>query len=175
MIQWKSATPKARVFWPLVIVAFTADCATKRWAEASLPERMSLPVFGDFFRLTLAHNPGAAMGMSLGSYSRVVFSVLATLGIFITLSLYRSSPVGSRLRAAALALITAGAAGNLLSRFITPAGVTDFIDIGTRSWRFWTFNVADSCISVGAALLLFSLIREHPSPAADFAETPDSR
>ena len=163
------------MFWPLLVVAFTADCATKRWAEASLPERVSLRVLGNFLRLTLAHNPGAAMGMSVGSYSRLVFSFLALLGIFITSSMYRSSPTGARLRAAALALITGGAAGNLLSRFITPSGVTDFIDIGTGSWRFWTFNIADSCISIGAVLVLFSLMREHPSPAADLAVTPDSR
>jgi signal peptidase II len=160
-MNWKSWTPKARVFWPLLVTAFTADCATKRWAEATLPERVSLRVFGNFFQLTLAHNPGAAMGMSAGSYSRLVFSALAILGIFITISMYFSTPTGAQLRAAALALITGGAAGNLLSRFITPSGVTDFIDIGTRSWRFWTFNVADSCISVGAVLLLFSLMREH--------------
>jgi signal peptidase II len=165
MKNWNDWTPKARAFWPLVLAAFAADCSTKQWAEASLPERVSVRVFGDVVRLTLAHNPGAAMGMSAGSYSRAVFSILAIVGIVVTVSMYLAAPPQARWRAAALALITGGAAGNLVSRFITPSGVTDFIDVGTRAWRFWTFNVADSCISLGAMILLWSMMKEHPSPA----------
>jgi signal peptidase II len=164
MKNWRHLTPKARAFWPLVVAAVTADCATKQWAEASLPERVSLRLFGDFVRLTLAHNPGAAMGMTAGAYSRVVFSVLALVGMVVTVSMYLSAPPEARWRAAALALVTGGAAGNLLSRFITPSGVTDFIDVGTNTWRFWTFNVADSCISVGALVLLLSMMRGEPEP-----------
>ena len=100
------------------------------------------------------------MNLSLGSYSRIGFSVAATLAVIILVRLYLATPATDRLRAAALALVVGGAAGNLLNRLISPRGVVDFIDIGVESWRFWTFNVADAGITIGAALLLRLLWRE---------------
>jgi len=64
------------------------------------------------------------------------------------------------MRALALGLAWGGAAGNLIDRFISPAGVVDFIDIGFGDVRFWTFNVADSAVTVGALMLAFVLWRE---------------
>jgi signal peptidase II len=61
---------------------------------------------------------------------------------------------------AALALVCAGALGNLFDRIRSPYGVVDFIDIGVSGWRFWTFNVADSAVTVGALVLAWSLSRE---------------
>ena len=49
---------------------------------------------------------------------------------------------------------------NLGNRLVSPRGVTEFIDIGVASWRFWTFNLADAGITIGAALLLFVLWRD---------------
>jgi signal peptidase II len=150
--------PKARVFWPLLVALWCADCATKQWAETHLaPEHVPHSVFGDVVRLTLAHNPGAAMNFSLAPFSRVGFFLLAVLAIAVMIWMYLVTPAADRLRAAALALVVGGAAGNLLSRFLTPAGVTDFIDVGIRRWRFWTFNVADAGITIGALLLLSML------------------
>ena len=70
----------------------------------------------------------------------------------------RTSPHDAR-RAAALALVCGGAVGNLLDRLRTARGVVDFIDIGIGRYRFWTFNVADVGVTLGAlalALLLWS-------------------
>jgi signal peptidase II len=50
-----------------------------------------------------------------------------------------------------------GRGGNLVDRIRSPLGVVDFIDIGLSSWRFWTFNVADSAVTVGAIVLAWSL------------------
>jgi len=57
----------------------------------------------------------------------------------------------------ALALIAAGALGNLLDRLRSARGVVDFIDVGIGDTRFWTFNVADSGVTMGALLLMFVL------------------
>lgn len=59
-----------------------------------------------------------------------------------------------------MAFIVGGAIGNLLNRVASPRGVTDFIDIGVGSWRFWTFNLADAGIAIGVALLLLGLYRD---------------
>ena len=69
------------------------------------------------------------------------------------------SRAGDQTRIVALAL-AGGAAGNLIDRFRSPDGVVDFIDIGYGNVRFWTFNVADSAVTVGALILAWSLSRE---------------
>jgi signal peptidase II len=53
----------------------------------------------------------------------------------------------------------AGAAGNLLDRLRSARGVIDFIDVGIGSLRFWTFNIADACLTTGAVLLALALWR----------------
>ena len=64
------------------------------------------------------------------------------------------------MRILALGLAWGGAAGNLLDRIRSSHGVVDFIDVGVSSWRFWTFNVADSAVTIGALVLAWSLSRE---------------
>jgi len=111
-------------------------------------------------RFTLAYNPGAAFSMSVGDYSRYIFGTFAVVAIIILWRLYRVSAPGDVMRVLALGLATGGAAGNLLDRFRVPRGVVDFIDIGVGDVRFWTFNVADSAVTVGALMLAFVLWRE---------------
>ena len=156
--------PKTRVFWPILLTLLIADCASKEFAESYLaPEHTPHEVIGSVVRFTLAHNVGGAMGLSLGPYSRIGLAFAALLALFVLGQLYIRTPATARLRAAALALVIGGAIGNLGNRLLSPRGVTDFIDLGVRSWRFWTFNVADSCITVGAILLLWALRDESKS------------
>ena len=162
-----SWTPKARRFWPLFSLVLLTDCATKRAAEIHLlPAQVPHEFFGEIVRLTLAYNPGAAMSLSLGAHSRVGFSLLAAAALLIMAHLYRRTAPGDRQAAAGLALIAAGALGNLLDRLRSARGVVDFIDIGLGGWRFWTFNVADVAILLGAVVLIAALQRmelaEHP-------------
>jgi signal peptidase II len=121
-------------------------------------------IIGDVVRFTLAYNPGAAFSMSLGSYSRVIFGAFAVIALVVLWRLYRMTGRGARdgdrIRIAALGLAWGGAAGNLIDRIRSPLGVVDFIDIGYRDVRFWTFNLADSAVTVGALALAWSLSRE---------------
>ena len=107
-----------------------------------------------------AYNTGAALNLDLGSWSRIVFSGVALLAIALLLGLYRRTAPNAALRAAALALVLGGAVGNLLDRLRSPLGVVDFIDIGVGASRFWTFNVADMGVTVGAVLLAIVLWRD---------------
>ena len=111
-------------------------------------------------RLTLTYNPDAAMSLSLGSWSRVVFTVVASLMLVVLFRMYLLTRREDPWRAAALALIAAGALGNLLDRLRSARGVVDFIDIGLGNTRFWIFNVADLAVTSGAILLFILLWRE---------------
>lgn len=142
-----------------------ADLVSKVLAERLLaPRYVPHQIIGDVVRFTLAYNPGAAFSMSLGAYSRVIFGVFAVVALVVLYRLYRMTGTGARAgdmtRIVALGLAWGGAAGNLIDRFRSPLGVVDFIDIGVGSVRFWTFNVADSAVTVGALVLAWSLSRE---------------
>lgn len=145
------------------------DVVTKWLAVRYLsPPHVPHPVIGDVVRLTLAYNPGAAFSMHLGPYSRYIFGAFALIALVVLWNLYRRSHPSERLLSFALGLAWGGAAGNLIDRVRSPRGVVDFIDIGVESWRFWTFNVADSAVTVGAVLLAWLLAREEqraPAPA----------
>jgi signal peptidase II len=148
-------TKRARVFWPLLMTVLLTDCTTKVLADAYLqPDHVPRAIIGDVVRFTLAHNPYAAMGLNLGSYSRIAIPLAVVVALIMLFRLSRETPPAGRLRAAALGLIVGGALGNLGSRLFSDRGVTDFIDIGVGAWRFYTFNVADAGVFCGALLLL---------------------
>jgi signal peptidase II len=147
------STRKVRWFWPVLLTLLLTDCATKRLASERLVEHQPLPVVGDVVRLTLAHNPYAAMGISLGRYSRVGFGILAAAAVVVLIRMYRAAPAGDATLAAGLALVAGGALGNLIDRVRSTRGVVDFIDIGVGEHRFWIFNVADIGVTVGAITL----------------------
>lgn len=107
-----------------------------------------------FFNLVRAHNPGAAFSFlaSAGGWQRWLFTgigVAATLFILWMLRRHASQ----RLFCFALALILGGAIGNVIDRVLY-GYVVDFLDFHYAGWHFPAFNVADSGISVGAALLI---------------------
>ncbi|HVH32357.1 MAG TPA: signal peptidase II [bacterium] len=169
-------SPRARVFWPVLVTILIADCTTKELAEAYLaPESTPHQVAGTAVRFTLAHNSGAAMGLSLGPYSRIGFSAVACLAVLVLVRLYRATSRTDRRRAVALALLVGGAVGNLGNRLLSPRGVTDFIDIGVRAWRFWTFNIADVGITFGAALLVLVLWHGRSATEADALGAPGEK
>ena len=154
---------KAKFFWPLTIIVVIADFITKRMAESSLRPGQPHEVLGEFFRFTLGYNTGIAFGIPFGVGARpmlILFTLVAIGGI---LWIYRTTDARHRAQIIALGLILGGAIGNLLDRFRGAAGVVDFIDVGIGATRFWTFNIADSAITVGAVLLIIASFFESKS------------
>lgn len=167
--------PSARLFWSAALVVVLVDFVTKRLAERLLfPPHVPHEVIGDVVRFTLAYNPGAAFSMSLGPYSRFIFGGFALIALIVLWRLYRDSKGPERLKIFALGLAWGGAAGNLLDRVRSPLGVVDFIDIGVGTTRFWTFNVADSGVTVGAALLGWVLLQEDREQRRQRSTTPSA-
>jgi signal peptidase II len=130
----------------------------------------SINVIGDFLRFTYIENPGMAMGIDFGMKAVLsIFSIVAVIGIFVFLYMMRQERLGFRL---SLALILGGAIGNLIDRIfygvlfgegtLLHGRVVDFIDVdffhidflGYHLTRFFVFNLADSAVTIGVALLL---------------------
>jgi signal peptidase II len=157
----------AALFWPVLLVVLVADVVTKAIAErALLPRGIPHDVLGSWFRFTLVYNPGAAFGLNLGPQSRWIFSALTIIALVILARLYLSTRPGHTARTAALALVCAGAIGNLIDRLRSFFGVVDFIDIGIGDSRWPTFNVADMAVSFGAGLLAYVLWQEDQAAQA---------
>ena len=148
----------AGLFWPVLSIVAAVDFSTKSLASTHLIQT-GLPhaVYGEWVRLTLVHNPGAAFGLNMGSYSRWIFMVLTMVALVILGRLYAATRPGDVARAFALALVCGGAVGNLIDRVRSRDGVVDFIDIGFGDSRWPTFNVADMAVSLGAFLLAWVL------------------
>jgi signal peptidase II len=149
-----------RLFWGTAAAIVVSDVITKLLAESFLARRLPLSVIGDWVQLRLVYNQGAAFGLDVGENSRWVFFGLAVIALFVLGSMVRSTRPGDRFRLLALALVCGGAAGNLIDRIRSAQGVVDFVDIGVGGWRWPTFNVADSAITVGAIALALSLWQE---------------
>lgn len=166
-------SPKALLFLPVVGGVVFADRLTKVVAEQTLWPRYSpREVWGDFLRWNLVYNPGAAFGLHFGPYSRWIFMALTVAALFILTNLYRQAANDDKWRVLAVALVTAGALGNLIDRVISPNGVVDFIDVGLGARRWPTFNVADMAVSTGAVLLAFVLWGEDKAAAAAANKAP---
>lgn len=149
-----------RLFWTAAASIVVLDVITKTLAVRFLTPYVPRNVLGSFGRLTLAYNPGAAFSMSLGSYSRVAFGGFAALALVVLWWMHRDAKPGERLKVIGLGLAWGGAAGNLIDRLRSGRGVVDFIDLGVGAVRFWTFNVADSGVTIGACLLAIALWME---------------
>lgn len=142
------------------MIVYALDFITKRLAETSLvPEHVPHRVIGELVRFTLAYNKDAAMGLSLGGYSRAGFAITAIAILAVLGTLYHRTTESDKFSALALALVAAGALGNLTDRLRSSRGVVDFIDVGIGSARFYTFNIADAGVTCGAVLLALLSLR----------------
>ena len=138
------------------------DRITKRIVSEQLPNGQAHTVIPGVFRITDVHNTGAAFSMFAESTSPatirnvlIAFSVFAVLLIFAMLwRAGRQVTVSS----VALALILGGAAGNLYDR-VRYHFVVDFLEVRLYHYHWPDFNVADSCIVIGACLLLIEIFR----------------
>ncbi|MBA7633008.1 Lipoprotein signal peptidase [subsurface metagenome] len=144
----------------VVVVLVGLDQLTKALIVRSIILQGSRSVIPGFFNLTHVRNRGAIFGFFSHSDSRILYIFLtlvsvAALGLVIYY--FFKTPVSERLMKISLSLILAGALGNLIDRLFR-GHVIDFLDFYVKDWHWPSFNVADSCITVGAFLLIFILI-----------------
>lgn len=150
----------------IVPVVLILDLFTKSWALETLADGRQIQLIPGFFPLTLAFNRGAAFGLELGSNPRVFFIVVSLLALLLLGGLYLKASPGDRLRHVSLALVLAGALGNLYDRVRWSRGVVDFLGpVNLGFTNFPIFNVADMAISCGAVLLAISFWIEERAEA----------
>lgn len=153
----------------ILIVVF--DQATKAWMLYGLRRENGAVKILPFFSFTLVHNTGMSFGLlggtAFGRWFLTLFQLSAGIGLgFLTLKQV------TRLPAVALCLIAGGAIGNVIDR-IRFGFVVDFLDFsGTRVFP-WVFNVADSAICIGVALLAWHFLKSEDSAKAP-ATGPDA-
>jgi signal peptidase II len=161
--------PKSRIPILLIaaILALVLDQLTKLWIVANVAEKPSISIISGFVRLRYTENTGAAFGFFQGWTS--LLSVAAII-IIVVIVISASKVSANPLSMVALGLVTGGALGNLADR-LRLGYVVDFIDVhGLRlpinnvNYSFPVFNVADSAITIGAILLMATLIFGKESP-----------
>lgn len=141
----------------LIIGLLTVDQLTKAWLAASLPHGSARTVIPGFFNLSHVHNRGAIFGFfnrTGGPLVTVLLTVASLTALGLVIYYFIKAPASEKLFKFTMSLILAGALGNQVDR-IARGFVIDFLDFYIGRHHFPSFNVADSCITIGAGLLIF--------------------
>jgi signal peptidase II len=152
-------TPKLKVFLALFAITFVSDQASKHWVVEQLFFGARQPVIDGLFYLTHVRNPGAAFSMFADmpeAVRKIFFPATTVLAIAMILSFFAKLAPRDRLSGFALGAILGGALGNLVDR-LRFGEVIDFLHLEFRGSAFPDFNLADSFIVIGVALLILEL------------------
>lgn len=144
----------------IAAVVFAGDQATKALVERSIPMYQIVPIIPHFLNLTHSKNAGAAFGLFSDSPAQWKTAVLMLISVLLLVTVLAAVLKSRRLQwetGVALALILGGALSNLVDR-ARYGRVTDFLDFYFRGYHWFTFNLADSAIVVGAGFLILQLV-----------------
>ena len=141
-----------RILWVTIFI-FILDQLTKRAVQSSLSLHQSKPIIQDFFHLTYVTNDGMAFGLSMPGGRTILLILSIMLTIFICWFLWQERE-GHNLVRLGLALILAGAFGNLLDRILY-GKVVDFLDFMIGDFHWYIFNIADSSVTIGMMVFIF--------------------
>ena len=152
----------------LAAAVIVFDIWTKALVLARIDLHETIPIIPNFFQLVHVRNTGAAFGIGANASSRIVPLLLnfGAIAVFFVVVVYAlRSAVTDRVLQTGLHLILGGAIGNLLDRFRF-GYVVDFLDVyvGTKHWP--AFNVADSAICIGIALLFLDMRKKPETESA---------
>jgi signal peptidase II len=164
-------TPKFKARLPylvLVLVVVGLDRWTKWLIDSRLLLNQTIFIIDGFFNITYVRNTGVAFGILDGAglpLKSVALSILTLAAITGVLVYSWRTPISQRLLHVALSMVLGGAIGNLYDR-IRYGYVIDFIEVYFRNFRWPSFNLADSAITVGVGLLALEIFRKdsHDAP-----------
>jgi signal peptidase II len=155
---------KNKYLWVSLIIAviLILDQWTKHFVDVHIRRHEVIPVIPGFFNLTNVRNPGAAFGIlaDMQGTWRSLFFILVTLAALIVIAVLMRK-THERLLVFAFSLIAGGAVGNVIDR-VRYGEVRDFIQWYVKSYYWPSFNVADSAISIGVALLAIDMLISRP-------------
>jgi signal peptidase II len=169
---------RGNVPWALLVGGIVClDQVSKALVQQSMGLHETRPLVDGFLSLTHVRNRGAAFGLLSDAdipFQAALFAIVSVAAL-VAIAVYAFRlPPKSTLPRAGMALILAGAVGNLIDRALL-GFVIDFIDVYWRSHHWPAFNVADSAITVGVALLLLdSVFSPQPQPKGELQDAPAS-
>jgi signal peptidase II len=160
--------PAMRKWLWLALAVIVLDHLTKWWVSSMLDYQEFIPVL-PFFSLVRVHNAGAAFSFlaDAGGWQRWFFIAVGIIATVIIVRLLKRHAREPRL-AFSLALVLGGALGNVIDRVML-GHVVDFLYFHYRDFAWPAFNVADSAISVGAALLIWDSLFGKPAAPKEAA------
>ncbi len=134
--------------------ALAADIISKGLIVSKFTFFDRMDFLGGFLRFTLVYNEGGVFGIFQGY--KHIFLIISVIVLAVMVMYYIWEKKKSYLFCTAMGLIASGAVGNIIDRLVADRpGVVDFISIGVDGvYRWPTFNIADMCIIVGAAMLI---------------------
>ncbi len=150
------------IFIPILVVGLALDQVTKLLVLYKLPLGGQVPLIPGFLNLVHIHNKGAAFGLLAGWSAQFawLFFVAVTGAVLLVLAyLLWRLPDDHWAAALGYSLVLTGAVGNLIDR-VRLGEVVDFVDVYWRRYHWPAFNVADSLVCVGVAVLVWVIIRE---------------
>ena len=155
----------------LAVIVIVLDQLTKQIASGMLAMYEPVAVM-PMFNWTLMHNMGAAFSFlsDEAGWQRWFFTVIALIVSAVLIAWTSKLKAEEKWQAIAFALVLGGAIGNMIDRVIY-GYVIDFIDVYYQQWHWPAFNVADSAIAIGVAILLIESFRQHKREGADEGET----
>jgi signal peptidase II len=166
-------TNKSSLQWLWITVIFLIiDQISKQWVAGSMHLGQSFNIL-PFFNITYAQNHGAAFSFlaDQGGWQRWFFTSIAAIASVVFLVWLKRTPKEQSILAASLACMLSGALGNLIDRLLF-GYVIDFLDFYAKGYHWPTFNVADSIIFVGAALMIIdSFIQDKANKSNDLKES----
>lgn len=157
----------ARAYWLIVIVLLAVDQLTKVFIRTNYHPGETLVLIPNVLEIVRVGNEGAAFGMFPGG--QVVFMITSIIFLIAIAIVWRRYHPASLPVVVGLALVSTGAAGNLIDRAFIGT-VTDFIYF--KPIDFPVFNVADACITIGVILLMICVLFAPEKPTEKPTETP---
>lgn len=162
-----------RIYIITVLFALLIDQFTKYLVKINMEIYSSIRVLGDFFSLTYVENTGIAFGMLGnigGDLKRWILSGIVFCAMILITVYWAREKNKTLLFTFACSLITGGASGNLVDRVLR-GSITDFLEFGTRTWKFAIFNAADTFVTIGVGLfIIHTLITKETSDAPGSSE-----
>ena len=138
---------------PFILILIFLDQVTKWWIVNHIMQPIKILPITPFFNIVLTWNSGISFGIfsNQGSFSVIILSTLATLIVFF-LAVWLMKAENKKLIIGLICII-GGAIGNIIDR-VYHGAVIDFLDFHIKSYHWPAFNVADSCIFIGATLII---------------------
>lgn len=132
------------------------DQFTKYWVSMKLREGDEIDIIRGFFKFSYTENPGIAFGMLNNGNVKWLLVAISVAAIMVVVYYMRRTPTSNTLLLWSLALLAAGICGNLIDR-VRLGRVIDFILLYYRDYQWPVFNIADTAITIGAALMAIEL------------------